>query len=261
MLLTTCAEVENDIRKNLVKINDSRKQLRLEAWKEWASQAMSGLWRKATEQVSAISDGQESLRQSPELVARDALEAWGSVWRAQHVHRGQEDRVPQDALDDIPLSPITLLHVRLALSSSSRGGKGVDGWTNRAMKSLRNASLAIVIRLLGQFEALWRLPLGSNVCLKCYWRTVLCRSRWRGGTSKSLRNGQRGAEDTSWMAHFEVEETLAAVSCAEVSLDSEKCHERIHLDVSEIRMKEADFTRTSGRTGAGTMHSSEGDDG
>ena len=138
---------------------------------------MSGLWRKATEQVSAISDGQESLRQSPELVARDVLEAWGSVWRAQHVHRGQEDRVPQDALDDIPLSPITLLHVRLALSSSSRDGKRVDGWTNKAMKSLRNASLAIVIRLLGQFEALRRLPLGSYVCLECYWRTVLGRSR------------------------------------------------------------------------------------
>ena len=58
----------------------------------------------------------------------------------------------------------------------------------------------------------------------------------------------KGAEDAAWLAHFEMEEAQALDrSSAEVLLDSEKCYERIRLDVAEERLSLAGFPGKMGR--------------
>ena len=61
-------------------------------------------------------------------------------------------------------------------------------------------------------------------------------------------HSHRGAEDAAWHTQFEAEDSLAAGgSMAEVSLVSEKCYERIRLDVAARRMKQARFPSRLGR--------------
>ena len=66
---------------------------------------------------------------------------------------------------------------------------------------------------------------------------------WTWGTGPG-----RGAEDAAWLAHYEMEEAQAlGQSSAEVLLDSEKCYERIRLDVAEQRMRSAGLPGRLGR--------------
>ena len=153
----------------------------------------------------------------------------------------------------------------------------MDSWTTAELKSLPNVALQGLLHLFGRFEALGSFPPGAQCVLevlldkgagaqplsqrnigilsKVY--RVWCKLRryhlqaWRRQKNWTWSWGSgpgKGAEDAAWLAHFEMEEAQAlGRGSAEVLLDSQKCYERIRLDVTEESLSLAGFPGRMGR--------------
>ena len=265
--LVLSRELLNDIRASLTSLNSERKQERIIAWKKWCESALQG------SQVIAIHDTKGEL--TPERVAEGALQAWAGLWRAHQAVPEAQGTFVQDSLDDAPLPALKVQDLRACLAQPAGQGKGVDSWTGAELKSLPQVALQGLVHLYGRFEALGSFPPGAQCVLevlldkgvgdqplsqrnigmlpKVY--RVWCRRNhlqdWRRGKNWTWAWGTgpgRGAEDAAWLAHFDVGEAqVLGWSSAEVLLDSEKCYERIRLDIAEQRMRSAGFPGRLGR--------------